>query len=455
MQDAAGVSLMEQCYPDPRYRQRVQEFMQSCRDGWLDIRMRTRDGRDLETSWANVRLSDGTQVGIGIDITDRKRYEDSLRDADRRKDEFLATLAHELRNPLAPLRNGLQLIKLAGDKAEAVEQARGMMERQLAQMVRLIDDLLDVSRITRGKLQLRRERVELASVIQSAVEGSRPLIKASAHQLTIRIPPEPVLLDADPTRLAQVFGNLLTNAAKYTEKGGHIWLTAERQGGEIAVSVKDTGIGIAAEHLPRLFEMFSQATPALERSQGGLGIGLSLVQGLVEMHGGSVEARSEGPGKGSEFIVRLPVAGGTTRPESRHGHHGVAGKPAWSSNAARTTAWRPPHDRRNLKHPRGPGSSPGPFFRLEENKARTPELAEERFRHVLGVVEKAARAAPGRGGRASARRSDSRSAAGRRLRGGCAPHGRGRGPSGTRRLPASGRGPRRGGQSLPASCGSC
>jgi PAS domain S-box-containing protein len=317
MQDAAGVSLMEQCYPDPGYRQRVQEFMQSCRDGWLDIRMRTRDGRDLETSWANVRLSDGTHVGIGIDITDRKRYEDSLRDADRRKDEFLATLAHELRNPLAPLRNGLQLIKLAGDKAEAVEQARGMMERQLAQMVRLIDDLLDVSRITRGKLQLRRERVELASVVQSAVEGSRPLIEASAHHLTIRLPPEPVLLDADPTRLAQVFGNLLTNAAKYTEKGGRIWLTAERKGGEIVVSVKDTGIGIAAEHLPRLFEMFSQATPALERSQGGLGIGLSLVKGLVEMHGGSVEARSEGPGKGSEFIVRLPVAGGTPRPESR------------------------------------------------------------------------------------------------------------------------------------------
>jgi PAS domain S-box-containing protein len=327
--DAAGVSLMEQCYPDPAHRERVRQFMQSCRDGWLDICMRTRDGRDLETSWANVRLSDGTQVGIGIDITDRRRYEESLRDADRRKDEFLATLAHELRNPLAPIRNGLQLIKLAGNKSEAVEQARGMMERQLTQMVRLIDDLLDVSRITRGRLQLRRERVELASVVQSAVEGSRPLMEASAHDLTIRLPPEPVLLDADPTRLAQVFANLLTNAAKYTEKGGRIWLTAERGAGEIAVSVKDTGIGIAAEHLPRLFEMFSQVKSALERSQGGLGIGLSLVKGLVEMHGGSVEARSEGHGKGSEFIVRLPLAGGTAGPENRQSvsGEGVAARP--------------------------------------------------------------------------------------------------------------------------------
>jgi PAS domain S-box-containing protein len=256
-------------------------------------------------------------ISVVEDDTDRKALEDRLRDqaeqlrqADRRKDEFLATLAHELRNPLAPLWHGLGLLQLAGDDRATAEKAQAMMERQLAQMVRLIDDLLDVSRITRGKLELRRERVELASVIQSAVEGSRPLIEASGHELTIGLPSEPIWLDADPTRLAEVFANLLTNAAKYTDGGGHVWLTAERSSGEVIVTVRDTGIGIAHEHLPRLFEMFSQVAPALERSQGGLGIGLSLVKGLIEMHGGSVAARSEGLGKGSEFIVRLPLAAG-------------------------------------------------------------------------------------------------------------------------------------------------
>src|SRR5262249_43492197 len=163
---------------------------------------------------------------------------------------------------LAPLRNGLQVMKLAGGNARSVEQARSMMERQMAVMVRLIDDLLDVSRITRGRLELRKERVELTSVVQSAVEGSRPLIEESGHRLTVALPGEPVLLDADPTRLAQVFSNLLTNAAKYTERGGHVRLTAERRDGEVVVAVKDTGIGIAPEHLPRLFEMFSQVGTA-------------------------------------------------------------------------------------------------------------------------------------------------------------------------------------------------
>jgi PAS domain S-box-containing protein len=249
------------------------------------------------------------------DITERKQANDllqrqaeALREAERRKNEFLAMLGHELRNPLAPLCSGLEVMRLAGGDAGAVERARTMMERQLAQMVRLVDDLLDVSRITRGKLQLRRERVDLAGVDQSALEGSRPLVEASGHRLTVSLPPEPVELNADPMRLAQVLANLLTNAAKYTERGGDIRLTAERKGGEVAVSVRDTGIGIAAEHLPRLFEMFSQAAPALEKSQGGLGIGLSLARGLAEMHGGTIEARSDGPGKGSEFVVRLPLA---------------------------------------------------------------------------------------------------------------------------------------------------
>lgn len=182
-----------------------------------------------------------------------------------------------------------------------------MMERQVAQMVRLIDDLLDVSRITRGKLALRRERVELAAIVNSAVETSRPLIEAAGHELAVTLPPEPVFLEADPTRLSQVFANLLNNAAKFTDHGGRIRLTAERQRSDVVVSVADNGIGIPADRMPHLFEMFSQVTPALERSQGGLGIGLALARGLIDMHGGTIKARSDGGGTGSEFVVRLPL----------------------------------------------------------------------------------------------------------------------------------------------------
>jgi PAS domain S-box-containing protein len=235
-----------------------------------------------------------------------EKAELQLREADRRKDEFLATLAHELRNPLAPIRNALQILRQS-DEREAREQARDMMERQVSQMVRLVDDLLDISRVTQGKLQLRKERLDLRDILTSAVESVRPLIDASAHELTVTMPPQPVHVQADSTRLAQAFQNLLNNAAKYTEKAGHIWLTAERRGNEAVVSVRDTGIGIASEHLPCLFRIFSQMAPALERSQGGLGIGLALVKGLVEMHGGTIEARSAGAGKGSEFTVHLPV----------------------------------------------------------------------------------------------------------------------------------------------------
>jgi PAS domain S-box-containing protein len=255
-------------------------------------------------------------AGTTRDVTERKDQAEQLREADRRKDDFLATLAHELRNPLAPLRTGLQVMKLAGN-AEAAEQARSMMERQLGQMVHLIDDLLDVSRISRGKIELRKGRLDLACVVQSAVEGCQPLIEASGHRLTVTLPPQPIYLDGDATRLAQVLSNLLTNAAKYTDRGGHIQLTAQQQGRDVVVTVRDSGIGIAAEHLPRLFEMFSQVVPALERSQGGLGIGLSLVKGLVEMHGGKVKARSEGLGKGSAFIVRLPVLNESLTPQTQ------------------------------------------------------------------------------------------------------------------------------------------
>ncbi len=247
-------------------------------------------------------------VNILVDITDRKRAEDALKQADRRKSEFLALLAHELRNPLAPLRNSLQVMRLANHDRAAAEQAQTVMERQLGHMVRLIDDLLDLSRITNGKIELRTERIDLAAAVQDAVETSRPLIEASGHELTVTLPPRPVHVDGDRTRLAQVFANLLNNAAKYTERGGRIRLTAEQQGSDAVVKVRDNGVGIPADILPRVFEMFTQADRSLERSQGGLGIGLSLVKGLVEMHGGSVEAHSNGPGEGSEFVVRLCAA---------------------------------------------------------------------------------------------------------------------------------------------------
>jgi signal transduction histidine kinase/ActR/RegA family two-component response regulator len=239
---------------------------------------------------------------------ERIRLIRELKDADRRKDEFLATLAHELRNPLAPIRNSLDVMRLASSEPNVIEQARIMMERQLGHMVRLIDDLLDVSRITRGKLELRKERTELATVVNTAVETTRPLIQSAGHALTVSLPPKPVYLDADPVRMAQVFSNLLNNGAKYMERGGRLWLTAELAGDELSVSVRDAGIGIPRDALAAVFDMFAQVDQSLERAQGGLGIGLTLVKRLVEMHGGRVEARSEGVGKGSEFIVRLPVA---------------------------------------------------------------------------------------------------------------------------------------------------
>jgi PAS domain S-box-containing protein len=249
------------------------------------------------------------------DFLDRVRAEASLRaseaalrEADRRKDDFLATLAHELRNPLAPIRSSVEVLRHQPAADEAAVRAKAVIDRQVRQMARLLDDLLDVSRITRNKLHLRRQRVTLAEVVGAAVETSRPLVDDGRHSLQVALPPGPVVLDADPVRLAQVFSNLLNNAAKYTDPGGHITLEATVAGGEVCVSVRDTGIGIAAELQPRLFDMFTQAEPALERSQGGLGIGLSLVRGLTELHGGSVEAMSGGPGAGSTFKVTLPLA---------------------------------------------------------------------------------------------------------------------------------------------------
>jgi PAS domain S-box-containing protein len=307
--------------------------------------------KDGTQFWANVVITalfdSGTLVGfskVTRDLTERRRVEEELRagrdqlevrvqertaqieqllqqleTADRRKNDFLATLAHELRNPLAPIRNALQLLHLGADDPEVQQQARGVIERQLGQMVRLVDDLLDVSRITNNKLRLRKERIDLAAAIDSSLETTRPLIEQAGHQLTVLLPPDPIHVDADLTRLAQVFTNLIGNSVKYTESGGHIWLTVERRDSQAVVSVRDSGIGIAAEHLPHLFEMFSQGTSALERSGGGLGIGLALARGMVELHGGSIEARSEGLGHGSELIVRLSVAdaAGGEQPLSR------------------------------------------------------------------------------------------------------------------------------------------
>jgi PAS domain S-box-containing protein len=246
-------------------------------------------------------------IGTVADITAHKRFEEELREADRRKDEFLALLAHELRNPLAPIRTGLELMRLAGDDRRVAEEVRTMMERQTQQMVRLIDDLLDVNRITRGAIELRRAPVELSLIIDNAVDTARPAIDEAGHRLKVLLPPQPILLDADATRLAQAVSNLLNNAAKYMPRGGDIVLSAERQESNVVISVADTGIGIPAEMLDRIFDMFTQVDRSIERSQGGLGIGLTLVKRLVELHGGTVEAHSAGPGKGSEFAIRLPI----------------------------------------------------------------------------------------------------------------------------------------------------
>jgi signal transduction histidine kinase/CheY-like chemotaxis protein len=238
---------------------------------------------------------------------ERVRLVRELRDTDRRKDAFLATLAHELRNPLAPIRHAGEILRLQGGPAPEVQWAVDVIDRQMRQLTRLLDDLLDVARITVNRLELRMARIDLAAVLQVAVETARPLIEEHGQEFTATLPPHPVALDGDLTRLAQVIANLLNNAAKYTDRGGHIWLTAEQQGPEAVVTVRDTGIGIPPEMLPRIFEMFAQADRSLERSHSGLGIGLTLARQIVELHGGTLTAQSDGAGTGSAFTVRLPV----------------------------------------------------------------------------------------------------------------------------------------------------
>ncbi|MEX0677439.1 MAG: ATP-binding protein [Pirellulales bacterium] len=272
-----------------------------------------KDGRRIDISLTASPILDarGNIVGassVARDITHRKQAEAALREADRRKDEFLATLAHELRNPLAPIRNSLHILRMTARNDATAERVCEMMERQVNHMVRLVDDLMEVSRITRGVIELRKEETDLAAILSSAVETSKPLITAADHQLAITIPQEYIPLYGDAVRLGQIFTNLLNNAAKYTDRRGQIWLSARREGNEVVVSVRDSGIGISAPMLPKVFEMFMQADRSTNRSQGGLGIGLTLVKQLTEMHAGTVSVQSEGPGQGTEFIVRLPVA---------------------------------------------------------------------------------------------------------------------------------------------------
>lgn len=241
-----------------------------------------------------------------------ERLNERLVESDRRKDEFLAMLAHELRNPLAPLRNAAHLVQQPGLDRPAIEQTGAMMGRQVRQLGRLVDDLLDLSRLARGKMELRKEWLDIGEAARRAADASRPLIESRRHELSISLPTSPVRLSADPTRLEQVLTNLLNNAARYTPEGGRIWLTAAREGGEAVVRVRDTGIGIPSEMLSHIFGLFSQVGRAEERAGGGLGIGLSLVKSLTEMHGGTVEAHSAGPGQGSEFVVRWPLPTGNT-----------------------------------------------------------------------------------------------------------------------------------------------
>jgi signal transduction histidine kinase/ActR/RegA family two-component response regulator len=254
------------------------------------------------------------QYQIRAYIAERERIEESLREAGRRKDEFLAALAHELRNPLAPISNTLHLLRSSDSPSVDTQWAHGMIERQVQHLTRLVDDLLDVSRITRGKVTLRREVVELETIIRNAIETSKPLLEAASHKLHVSLPQTPVKLHADPVRLAQALSNLLNNAAKYTPNHGQIHLSAVRENGTAVIRVKDNGIGIAEPVLSRVFELFMQADNSVARSQGGLGIGLTLVRTFIELHGGTIEASSKGSGRGSEFVIRLPVLEVTAQP---------------------------------------------------------------------------------------------------------------------------------------------
>lgn len=274
-----------------------------------------------------LELNDELEGRVEERAADLRRVAAELSESDRRKDQFLAMLAHELRNPLAPIRNAVEILRLMPHDAGAVQSATSLMDRQIAQMVRLVDDLLDVSRISRGKIELRRDRVDLGTTVHEVVETIRPQADALRQDLIVSVPDEPILIDVDPTRLSQVIGNLLHNACKFTPERGQISLSVKREDGHALICVSDTGIGIHVDQIPRIFDLFVQGDTSLERAQSGLGIGLTLVKQLVEMHGGTIEAHSEGNGKGAQFSVRFPVP--------KQGIERVNGKPRMTATASR------------------------------------------------------------------------------------------------------------------------
>ena len=322
---AKAIHVREFFFPEDQSRIMDEFFPQVLEKGHGEIEVRFRHFKTGQARWMAykvLKLADeaGHTVAfatVSQDVTERRQMEDNLRalaadlsEADRRKNEFLATLAHELRNPLAPLSNTLEVLKRSHAEDATLRRGVDTMERQLAQLVRLVDDLLDLNRITHNRIELRRSHVDLAAVIRQAVQASQPLADAVGHDIEVIPSAEPIHLHADPIRLTQVFGNLLNNSCKYTMPGGKIRIRAERDESEAVVTVEDTGIGIPADKLQSIFDMFAQVDRSSERSQGGLGIGLTLVKRLVEMHGGTAEARSAGEGRGSEFIVRLPIEAG-------------------------------------------------------------------------------------------------------------------------------------------------
>ena len=329
-------SMLMVVHPEdvPRVRAALREHFLHDKPYQVEVRVRLRSGEERWLAIAGTALRDEQgrpyrMAGSVVDVTERKQAETVLRDANRAKDEFIATLAHELRNPLAPIRTGLEILKLDRANGVASQRARETMERQLRHMIRLIDDLLDISRITSGKIRLEKARMPLAAAIDSAVETSRPAIEAGRHTLDVQLPPQPIELEADATRLAQAVANLLNNAAKYTPPGGHIALRAWREDGQAVIEVRDDGMGIAPEMLEQVFAMFAQVHRTLDRAQGGLGIGLSLVRSLVALHGGTVCAQSAGPGQGSTFTIRIPclpaqgATGSDTSPQPRGAEGGT------------------------------------------------------------------------------------------------------------------------------------
>ena len=310
--------LVERLSPDDRQRlpEALAQALATGRDYLLEFKFQ--HAQTGEWRWMEVRGraqydasgKPAMLYGLGIDITDRVRAVEALKEADRRKDEFLATLAHELRNPLAPISSGLHILRTAGDNQPAAATARQIMERQVAQMVRLVDDLLDVARITTGKVELRPEVFDLAAAVNDAVETSRPLLESANQPIAVTVPDRPVYVNADRTRLAQVFANLLNNSSKFSDRGQQVSIALTHEDAQAVVRVRDHGVGIPRESLARIFDMFGQADRDGARSRGGLGIGLSLVKRIAEMHGGTVDAHSDGTGRGSEFVVRIPAIDG-------------------------------------------------------------------------------------------------------------------------------------------------